>query len=174
MKKTSMEISVSMRAITFFHNESQPSEKIDDCLVFRRDKVYYSKSIKMGKKALFIKNSTLYPPVDEILAETGFEVDVATGRESGLRQLIGQTHDVVVVMDSNGSESWQFCQIIRSITTIPLIVINANASPEACARAIYSGADFFMRKPFGPLEFLARVNSLMERPVYRQAMPIGQ
>jgi CheY-like chemotaxis protein len=173
MKKTSMEISVSMRAITFFNNESQPLEKIDDYLLFRQDKVYYSKSVKMGKKALFIKNTTLYPPVDEILTEAGFEVEVVTGREPGLRQLIRQTYDVAVVMDSNGSESWQFCQIIRSMTAIPLIVINANATPEVCARAIYSGADFFMRKPFGPLEFLARVNSLMERPVYRQAMPIG-
>ncbi len=173
MKKTSMEITVLLRAITFFHNESQPLDKIEDYLLFRRDKVYYSKLVKMGKNALFIKNTTLYPPVDQILTEAGYRVDVVTGREPGLRALLRQAYDIAVVIDNHGSKSWQFCQIIRSMTAIPLIVINSNASAEACVKAIYAGADFFMRKPFGPLEFLARVDSLLQRPSYRQAVPVS-
>ena len=127
----------------------------------------------MGKKALFVKNTALYPPVDDILTEAGYRVDTVTGRETGLLQLVRQTYDIVVITDVNGLKSVRFCQIIRSITAIPLIVINPNAGPEEYVKAIYAGADFFMRKPFGPLEFLARVNSLLQRPSYRPAMPVG-
>jgi DNA-binding response OmpR family regulator len=127
----------------------------------------------MGKKALFINGIPAYPAVAGLLAGAGFGVEVADGPEAGLRRLETQTCDIAVIIDSNGLESWQLCQRIRSLTAIPLIVIGTSASPEACARAINAGADYFMRKPFGPREFLARVRSLLQRPSPRQAVPIG-
>jgi DNA-binding response OmpR family regulator len=127
----------------------------------------------MGKKALFINNIPAYPAVAGLLAGAGFGVEVANEPEAGVRRLEMRTYDIAVVIESNGLESWQLCQRIRSLTAIPLIVISASASPETCARAIYAGADFFMKKPFGPREFLARVNSLLLRPSLRQAVPIG-
>jgi len=168
-----MENTVFLRAITFFHNESQPSDKIKASLLFRWNEVYYSKFVKMGKKALLVKNTLLCPPLEKVLSEADFGVDVATSWETGLRQLVSQAYDIAVVIDNHNLESWQYCRIIKSMTDIPLIVINADATPETCARAINAGADFFMRKPFGPLEFLARVNSLLQRPSYRQAEPVG-
>jgi two-component system response regulator VanR len=127
----------------------------------------------MGKKALFINNAVAYPNVAGLLSEAGFNVDEANYVETGLRRLELDSYDIAVVIESNGPESWQLCQSIKSRAAIPLIVINAGASPEAAARAIYAGADFFLRKPFGPLEFLARVNCLLQRPSPRQAVPIA-
>jgi DNA-binding response OmpR family regulator len=127
----------------------------------------------MGKKALFINRTPVYPAAAGRLAESGFEVDVANEPESGLERLATQAYDIAVVIESNGPESWQLCRRIKNLTAVPLIVISASASPEACARAIQAGADFFMRKPFGPREFLARVNSLLQRPSPRQVVPIG-
>lgn len=127
----------------------------------------------MGKKALLFNNTLAHPLVAGLLTRTDFEVDLAPDYEMGVRQLEMQTYDITVIIESQGSESWQLCQKIRSLTAIPLIVISTNASPDACAKAIDAGADYFMRKPFGPLEFLARVNSLMQRSSPRQAIPIG-
>jgi two-component system response regulator VanR len=127
----------------------------------------------MGKKALLFNNTLAHPLVAGLLTRTDFEVDLAPDYEIGVRQLEMQTYDITVIIESQGSESWQLCQKIRSLTAIPLIVISTNASPDACAKAIDAGADYFMRKPFGPLEFLARVNSLMQRSSPRQAIPIG-
>jgi DNA-binding response OmpR family regulator len=127
----------------------------------------------MGKKALLFNNTLAHPLVAGLLTRTDFEVDLAPDYEIGVRQLEMQTYDITVIIESQGSESWQLCQKIRSLTDIPLIVISTNASPDACAKAIDAGADYFMRKPFGPLEFLARVNSLMQRSSPRQAIPIG-
>jgi DNA-binding response OmpR family regulator len=127
----------------------------------------------MGKKALFINGAAAYPDVVGLLGDAGFEVDVTDDVETGLRRLELERYDITVVFDSYSTESWQLCQEIRNRAAVPLIVINASASPEATARAIYAGADFFLRKPFGPREFAARVNCLLQRPSPRQAVPVA-
>lgn len=142
-------------------------------MLFIRGEVYYIKNARMDKKALLFNNTLAHPLVAGLLTRTGFGVDLAPDFETGLRQLEIQAYDIAVVLESHGSESWQLCQKIRSLTTIPLIVISTNASPDTCTRAIDAGADYFMRKPFGPLEFLARVNCLLQRSSLRQAVPVG-
>jgi DNA-binding response OmpR family regulator len=146
---------------------------MEDALVFNHSKVYYIEFMTMGKKALFINNNAAHAAITGPLNGADFTIDAAPDMATGLKQLETQDYDIVVVMENNGAESWQLCEKIRSLTNIPLIVVSANTSPEACARAIYAGADYFMRKPFGPREFLARVNSLLQRPSIRQAVPIG-
>jgi DNA-binding response OmpR family regulator len=142
-------------------------------VLFTRGEVSYIEYVKMGKKALLFNNSLAHPLVAGLLTRTGFEIDLAPDSEMGLRRLEMQAYDITVIIESHGSEIWQLCQKIKNLTTIPLIVISTNASPDACARAIDAGADYFMRKPFGPLEFLARVNSLLQRSLPRQAIPVG-
>jgi DNA-binding response OmpR family regulator len=146
---------------------------MEDALLFNRGEVYYIYLMKMGKKALFINNNAAHVAITEPLNGADFTIDTALDTATGLKQLETQDYDIAVVIENNGAESWQLCEKIRNMTAIPLIVVSANTSPEACARAIYAGADYFMRKPFGPREFLARVNSLMQRPPVRQAVPIG-
>lgn len=65
------------------------------------------------------------------------------------------------------------CEKLRRSTSIPLIVISYEASTETCVKAINAGADYFMRKPFGPLELHARINSLLQRVPYNQNMSIA-
>jgi two-component system response regulator ResD len=127
----------------------------------------------MGKKALFISSETAYPEVAGLLGEAGFGVVMASDVETGLRRLELDSYDIAVVLESHRLESWQLCRRIKNRAAVPLIVINAGASPETSARAINAGADFFLRKPFGPREFLARVNSLLQRPSPRQAVPVA-
>jgi DNA-binding response OmpR family regulator len=142
-------------------------------LLFTGGEVYYIEYVKMGKKALLFNNTLAHPLVAGLLIRTGFGVDLAPDSEMGLRQLEMQAYDITVIIESPGSESWQLCQKIKNLTAIPLIVISTNASLDACAKAIDAGADYYMRKPFGPLEFLARVNSLLQRSSLRQAIPVG-
>ena len=88
--------------------------------------------------------------------------------DTGLSHLEGQVYDIIIVLESPAVESWTICERIRALTGIPLIVISLNASTETCVRAINAGADCFLRKSFGPLEFLARINSLLQRNAARQ------
>jgi DNA-binding response OmpR family regulator len=78
------------------------------------------------------------------------------------------------LQQSPQAENWSFCRDIKNVTDTPLIVISNRATARDCVKAINAGADFFMRKPFGPLEFSARIHSLLQRNIpVRQALPIG-
>jgi len=127
----------------------------------------------MSKKVLLINDLTARPIIPELLIKAGYGVDVVHDSDAGLRQLDNQAYDVVIMLESPAAESWQLCEKIRNLTDIPLIVINSSASTETCVKAINAGADYFIRKPFGPLEFLARVSSLLQRTPVRQPVPVG-
>ena len=127
----------------------------------------------MNKRILLINSITAYPVISRVLTQEGYRVEAVSDLESGLQRLKRQSYDIVIVRDIPGAESWQLCEKIRAITTAPLIVINSNATAETCARAIDAGADFFMRKPFGVLEMLARVRYLLQRTSFFQPLPVG-
>jgi DNA-binding response OmpR family regulator len=117
----------------------------------------------MTKRALFINSIDAYPAIPEYLAAAGYRVDTSGDLDTGLHLMAGWQYDIIIVRDEAGAESWRLCERIRALTTAPLIVINNRASTETCVRAIDAGADFFMRKPFGASELLARVRCLLQR-----------
>jgi DNA-binding response OmpR family regulator len=127
----------------------------------------------MSKRILFINNIASRSIVPELLDRTGYQIDVAYDSIAGLQRLDTEDYDVIIALESPDAESWQLCEKIRHLTGIPLILISSRASPETCVRAINAGADYFMRKPFGPLELFARVNSLLQRTAPRQPVPLG-
>lgn len=135
-------------------------------------RVYYIEIRTMPNKILFINNVGAASLVPGLLAGNGYSVDIASDSETGLRRLDNQSYNLVILRESPATESWLLCEKIRGLTGIPLIVISSSASTETCVKAINAGADYFMRKPFGPLEFLARVGSLFQRASYRQPVSL--
>ena len=126
----------------------------------------------MDKKILFINDSGVASLIPGLLVTNGYEVDVISDPETGLRRLHERGYNLAIVLESPAAESWRLCEKIRGLTGIPLIVISANAGTDTCIKAISAGADYFMRKPFGPLELLARIDSLFQRAIPRQTVPI--
>ena len=126
----------------------------------------------MGKKVLFVNNIRSLLLISGLLSKMGYEVDLVHSADAGLFRLASQAYDIVVVLESPGVASWTICERIRSLASIPLIVISLNASTDTCVKAINAGADYFLRKPFGPLEFLARINSLLQRNSLRQPVSL--
>jgi DNA-binding response OmpR family regulator len=127
----------------------------------------------MNKKVLLINNINARHIIPELLTRAGYSVDVVYDSAAGLRELDNQAHDVTIVQEAPTAEIWQLCAKIKSRTGIPLIVISPSAGTETCVKAINAGADYFMRKPFGPLEFLARIGSLLQRAPVRQPVTAG-
>jgi DNA-binding response OmpR family regulator len=121
----------------------------------------------MAKKVLFINNTRSLLLISGLLCRMGFEVDIVHSEDDGLFRLATGAYDAIIVQESPAMPSWTSCESIRELTRTPLIVISLNASTETCVRAINAGADYFLRKPFGPLEFLARINSLLQRNTAR-------
>ncbi len=121
----------------------------------------------MGRKVLFINNVRSLLLISGLLSRIGYEVDLAHNTEDGMARLERQGYDIIIALESPAAESWTTCERIRALTDTPLIVISLNASSETSVKAINAGADYFLRKSFGPQELLARMSSLLQRSVYR-------
>lgn len=127
----------------------------------------------MSKKVLFWDNTISHSTGSQLLIKEGYQVDMVPNADAGLRQLDAQAYDIIIVQESPEAESWQICERIRHLSDLPLIVISTNASADTCVKAIRAGADYFLRKPFGPLELIARVKSLLQRTYLKQPVRIG-
>ena len=127
----------------------------------------------MSKKILLINKTASNLTSYRLLASAGYEVDMVRNSEVGLQQLVAYSYDIIIVQESYELTSWQLCEKIRCLSRLPLIFINPNATADACVDAINAGADYFIRKAFGPLELLARVRSLIQRIPAKQPTPVG-
>ncbi len=154
------------------YNRGKPSNKIDDFLVSYSRLDTLNLKIRMGNNILFINNAKSLLLISGLLSRVGYEVDLVNDLDTGLLKLEQQTYDIIILLESPTEESWTICARIRNQTTIPLIVISLNASTETCIKAIISGADYFLRKPFGPQELLARIYSLLQRTSSQQSVSI--
>jgi DNA-binding response OmpR family regulator len=132
-------------------------------LLFNRVSVHYIESIIIMKQILLINNRRIPTVIPRILTEAGFVVENVSDNGNGTQFPNADNFDLIIVVENADAESWRLCQNLRRQTAKPLIVISTNASTETCVQAIYAGADFFLRKPFGALELVARVNTLLQR-----------
>jgi two-component system, OmpR family, response regulator len=126
----------------------------------------------MPKKVLFINRVNPASIIPELLTSAGYEAAAVDEAGAGLSHLASNQYDMVILAEQAAAESWIFCKEIRRRTASPIIVISSGASTEACVRAINAGADFFIRKPFGPMELIARVNALFQRATTSQPVPM--
>jgi len=130
----------------------------------------------MERNILFVNYTGTQLGSLETLNEEGFRIDMVHNLDMAMQRLNFQEFDITILQVSPSTESWQFCRDVRRISTVPLIVISNNAGSEDCVKAINAGADFFMRKPFGPQELVARIKALLYRSnleTRRQAIPTG-
>lgn len=88
----------------------------------------------------------------------GYEVRVATTGRSALDQAAVHDPDVVILElglpDIDGIE---VCQHLRRWSRAPVIVLSADGAEDRKIRALDSGADDYLTKPFSLPELLARV-----------------
>ena len=127
----------------------------------------------MKASALVINKYSTSAAIVRLLTAAGYRVDTAAGLAEGLPKLERRQYSVIVCIETPGDESWQTCEKLRRVTGAPVIVISPRAGADACVRAIHAGADFFLRNPFGPLEFLARVAALRQRSRFPHTALLG-
>jgi DNA-binding response OmpR family regulator len=124
----------------------------------------------MSKRVLVVNDAVSHLNSLQLLTEVGYSVDVVHNSDLDLQPLKVQEYDLVILQESREAESFYLCERIRHLSHIPLMIISPNASTDTCVRAINAGADYFIRRPFGPLEFLARVQNLLHHaPVHQSA-----
>ncbi len=101
-----------------------------------------------------------------ILRSAGYAVEAAETKASALAALSARPPDALVLdlvlPDGGGVE---VCEEVRRWSRMPILVLSAVGDEREKVRALDSGADDYVTKPFGTDELLARLRALMRRSV---------
>ena len=99
-----------------------------------------------------------------LLRSRGYEVHTAMSGRAAIEAVDRDKPDLVVLdlglPDIDGVE---VCRVIRESQTIPILVLSARGGESDKVRALDTGADDYVTKPFGAEELVARVRVALRR-----------
>lgn len=121
----------------------------------------------MAKNILVIANSYLPSASSGLLTREGYKVDMINNTEANLKRVNNRDYDIIILQAGRETSEWQLCEQIRRYSNMPLIVISTHTSVDMSIKAIDAGADYFIKRPFGPMELSARIRSLLQRPSFK-------
>jgi DNA-binding response OmpR family regulator len=119
----------------------------------------------MSKKILAIHDDPLMLQlIQDGLELMGYEVITALDGQSGLAQM-GESRPDLVILDvlTPQMDGWGICHRIRSISTVPIIILTALGAEEDIVRGLNMGADDYLVKPFDLKELQTRVGTILGR-----------
>lgn len=94
----------------------------------------------------------------------GFEPSVAHDAHAGLKAFRELEPDLVVLDHFlPGMSGQEVCEQIRKQSSIPVIMLTANAHEDTVVALLESGADDYVTKPFRPRQLLARIRAVLRR-----------
>lgn len=98
------------------------------------------------------------------LTAYGHKVNVALGGQAGLDAVNEEIPDLIILdLSMPGIDGFEVCRRIRSFSKVPILVLSAREAERDKVKALDSGADDFVNKPFGINELLARIRAIMRR-----------
>jgi len=98
------------------------------------------------------------------LQEPTWEVLTASGGEAGLMALDHQSPDVVLLdLQMPDLHGFDVLKQIRLFSDVPVIILTVQNDELDKVRGLQLGADDFIVKPFGHLELVARLRSVLRR-----------
>jgi DNA-binding response OmpR family regulator len=94
----------------------------------------------------------------------GFDAIVAADGDSALTLLEKIEPDLVILdIVMPGLDGFQTLELIREQSNVPIIVLTARNEVESLQRALFLGADDYIKKPFGTQSFVARIRAKLRR-----------
>lgn len=100
----------------------------------------------------------------DYLELSGFQVEVATDGETGLKRAMEGGFDLYILdLMLPGVDGFDICRQIRNEKNTPIIMVSAKKDDIDKIRGLGLGADDYMTKPFSPSELVARVKAHLAR-----------
>ena len=101
-----------------------------------------------------------------ILKTEGYGIRGFTSAEEGIKETFSNGQAVSVILDLMMPEisGYEVCEQIRkrfSLLEMPILILTAKVQTDSITRALKSGANDYLCKPFDANELIARVNTLI-------------
>jgi DNA-binding response OmpR family regulator len=119
-------------------------------------------------------NADLAFALTTALQSEGFDVAVASTGPDGVARARTRDADLIILdLMLPGFDGYRVIRTLREdgITT-PILVLTARGEEADKVRGLRLGADDYVTKPFGAMEFLARVDALLRRARQSAAAPV--
>ena len=102
--------------------------------------------------------------LERTLELEGYSVAKAVDGSLALALLDGCKPDLVILdIMMPGLDGYQVLDSIRQRSDVPVVMLTAKCEVTALDKALALGADDYVRKPFRPLELVARVQAKLRR-----------
>ena len=96
------------------------------------------------------------------LEAEGYRTETVQSGKAALALISSQCPDVILLdLGLPDMDGMEIIESVRSWTRTPLIVLSARSMEEDKAKALDSGADDYLTKPFGTVELLARIRAAL-------------
>lgn len=100
----------------------------------------------------------------DYLELSGFEVEVETTGDIGLKKALNEVFDLIILdLMLPNIDGFEICKKIREQKNIPVIMVSAKRDDIDKIRGFGLGADDYITKPFSPSELVARVKAHLAR-----------
>jgi len=102
--------------------------------------------------------------IKNTLQPEGYDVILAADGVYGMK-LMRDTKPDLVLLDimMPGLDGYQVLKSIRKHSNVPVIMITAKLGVDSIKKAIDLGADDYLKKPFRPIELVARIHAKLRR-----------
>ena len=100
----------------------------------------------------------------DYLELSGFEVEIETNGEHGLKKVLEEDYNMVILdLMLPGMDGFEVCRQIREHKNLPVLMVSAKKDDIDKIRGLGMGADDYVTKPFSPSELVARVKAHLAR-----------
>ncbi|MEI7026236.1 response regulator transcription factor [Paenibacillus sp. y28] len=117
------------------------------------------------KRILIVEDERLIAELErDYLEVSGYEVDMASDGEEGLRLGLSGAYDLILLdLMLPILSGFEVCKQIREAHDIPILMVTAKKEDIDVIRGLGLGADDYITKPFKPGELVARVKAHLAR-----------
>ncbi len=106
------------------------------------------------------------------LEHDGFEVIEASSGTEAMEALRDRLPDLILLdVMMPEMDGFETLQLIRDISTVPVIMLTAKGEEDDRVRGLELGADDYISKPFSPREMVSRVKAVLRRTELPSAPP---
>ena len=108
-----------------------------------------------------------------VLREAGFDViATATGEEALDAAAVRPPDAAIIDLVLPGIDGIEVTRQLREWSPMPVLVLSAVGEEDQKVRALESGADDYVTKPFGPRELVARLQAALRRATSGDHAPV--
>ena len=111
--------------------------------------------------------------LNHTLEMEGFDTIIVADGDSALNIMEEANPDLVILdMMMPGLDGFQTLDLIREQPDVPVIMVTAKYEVEALQRALFLGADDYIRRPFSTRALTARIRAKLRRSRQEVLQPL--